>query len=226
MAEQNAVSLDDKSVELSLFERYKGKEDQTDRIVVVSKALLRGNSHWFNNRTFRCLTENPEKPAICCEKLGAPTQKFAMVVFHYTADKAGEITDSTKCQGVLKIWLLTESRYQELSGIHKQWPLLDGGFDRPQHDLLITCTEEQYQRMTIKPTATAHWKSKDTWYNAITQRVEKAKDHLGRSLGKKLPEKDVKEILGLSVPATPPTAAPGDIDLTDILDEKKDPAIE
>jgi len=223
MADQpeSVVTLGDAKVELSTLDRYKGRKGATDRIVLVSKTLLRGNSHWFNSRTFRCLTENPESPAICCEKLGAPTQKFAMVIFHYTADQAGEIVDPAKCQGVLKIWVLTESKYQELSGVHKQWPLLDAGFDKPQHDLLIVCTEEQYQRMTLTPTPTTHWKSKEAWYKTITTRVNLAKDRLAMALGKRLPETEVKEILGITVPTLPPTKSAGDIDLSDLVDEPK-----
>jgi len=223
----NDVTFGDRNVELNTLDRYKGKKGQVDRIVLLSKSLLRGNSHWFNNKTFRCLTEDPSKPAICCEKLGAPNQKFGVVILHYQADGEGNIVDESKCPGTLKIWVLTESKYQELSGVHKQWPLLDSGFDKPQHDLLIACTEEQYQRMTITPCPKAHWKSREAWYKALLLRVDKSKDRLALSVGKKLPESEVLEILGLAVqtaagtPGQPPTQGPGDIDLSDILADGK-----
>jgi len=215
------ITLGDKRVEIITLDRYKGRKGQKDRIAVVGRTLLRGNTHYFNNSSFRCLTTDPKDLAVCCVKLGPATQRFAVVVFHYAADADGEILAPEKCSGTLKVWLLSETRYDELNTLQKQWPLMDGGCGKPQHDLIIKCTEEQYQKMTIMPAPVAHWKTKEEWYNVISGKAEQAKFKMRLALGKKLSLEEVKELLmGPAASANPvPTQTSADINLSDVLEK-------
>lgn len=212
------VTLGDKTVELSTFERYKGRKGQTDCLAVISTALMRAFVHWHNNKGFRCLSK-PENRAVCCKNLGDPEQKFGLVLFQYVVDQDGNYVDEAKLQGKPRLWIISETRYEELSNIHRKWPLLDAGFISPQHDLIVKCTEENYQRMTFTPCPKAHWKQKQTWYDAVKGKEAKAREKLKTALGRNLTELEVMELIGASTPQQPgSTANAGDIDLSDVLD--------
>lgn len=212
------VSLGDKRVEIASFDRYKGRKNETDMVGVISATLLRAYTH-YKDKTFRCLS-TPESRGICCEQLGEPTQRFGLVLFHYTADNKGDLIDQTKCSGKIKLWVISEAKYEELSALDKKWPLLDRGYGQPQHDMVIRCTEEQYQRMSITPCPSAHWKSKESWFKAIKDKEKKAKDRLKLALGRTMTVEEVMSLLGASIPSqTGGTEKAGDIDLSDILDE-------
>lgn len=213
------VELGDKRVELSSFDRYKGRKGVTDCISIISSSLLRTFSHFASNKSFRCLS-TPEKRACCCEGAGEPSQKFGLVLFKYATLDNGDLVDSSKCAGKVMLWIISEARYEELSALDKKWPLLDRGFAEKQHDLLIKCTEEQYQKMNFTPCPTAHWKSKEPWYKALKDKERKGRDKLKTAMGRQMTELEIMELLGVSIPQqTGGTDKAGDIDLGNILDE-------
>lgn len=215
------VTLGDKNVETSQFDRYKGHKGVTDRITILSSKLIRGYNYYIEGKktTFRA-PENPEVLALCKKHLGEPTQKFALTLFKYLTDQDGALLDDTKCQGKVMLWSISESRYEELSAISKSWPLMDNGFNEPQSDLMVKCTEEQFQRMSFTPTPTAHWKSKQSWYDALKAKEAKSHERLRMTLGRQLTDLQIMELLGTSVPSqTGGTDRAGDVDLSDVLDD-------
>lgn len=215
------VTFGDKAVETSTFDRYKGVKGRTDRIAILSAKLLRGNRYYHERKktSFRA-PENEEVLALCKAQLGEPEQRFALTLFHYNTDEDGNLLDDAKCSGKVKIWQISESRYEELSGLAKEWPLLDGGAEASQHDLIIKCTEEQYQRMSFKPTKDAHWKKKEAWYNALKSKEQAAQKRLRESIGRTLSDQEILDLLGVSPQsATGGTQNASDIDLSDVLDD-------
>lgn len=220
--EEGTVTFGDKTVELSTFERYKGRKGQKDCITIIAGSLLRAHQHWHNQKGFRCLS-TLENRAECCKQLGEPEQKFGIVLFQYTVDQEGNYVDPTKCQGKVRLWVISETRYEELTNLHRRWPLLDGGFGTKQHDILVNCTEEGYQKMTFTPTPEAHWKTKQNWYDALKAKEIKAREKLKLALGRSLTELEVMELLGTSESKsqTGSTNNAGDIDLSDVIDDVK-----
>lgn len=218
---KDQVSLGDKNVDIQQFERYKGRKGQTDRIGFVSKTLLRGWRFYVEAKraSFRAPTD-PVTLKRVTDVLGQPEQRFALVLFHYATDDKGALLDEAKCAGKLKLWVLSEARYLEISNLAREWPLLDSGPDGAQHDLMVTCTEEKYQRMQFQPTKNAQWKTKPNWYEAISEKAKSATAKLPLALGRQLNDAEIIELLGLA-PATGvapgSTAHAGDIDLSDIV---------
>lgn len=220
MSTQEQVGFGDKNVETSTFDRYKGVKGRTDRIAIISSKLIRGYRYYHEGKktSFKS-PENPELLALVKAQLGEPEQRFALTLFHYTTDDSGQLLDESKCQGKVKIWQISESRYEELSTMHKSWPLLDTGFGEKQYDLIIKCTEEQYQRMTFTPAPTAHWKSKESWYNALKSKEGAAQAKARASIGRQLSDQEVMDLLGVSVKSqTGSTANSSDLDLSDVMD--------
>lgn len=218
------VGLADKRVEVTTYDRYKGRLNEIDRVAILSTNLVRAYTHYNNAapkgqpKVIRCLS-TPEHRAVCCDALGEPTQRFGMVLFKYNVDAQGGLYDAEKLQGKLMFWSISETRYEELSTVHKAWPLLDGGQEAKQMDLMIRCTEESYQKMTFTPCPEAHWKKKELWYKTMKSREAKAKERLKSVLGKQMTEDEMKQMFNTGAPLLPPTAAPGDVDLSDVLDE-------
>lgn len=222
--QDEAVSLNDSRVHISTYERYKGRKGITDRLGIVSTALLQAHTYFYeapNQKTLFRAPKDPNTLAFVKSVLGEPTQRFGVLLFHYTTDENGELIDDTKLRGKLKIWVISESRYQELGQLDKQWKLLDEGFDKPQYDFTAKCTEEQYQRMTFTPCPNAFWKRKQQWYDYVKTEEKKAKERLRWALGKQLKDPEIMALLGNRSGASPTTAgdAVGDIDLSDIVGE-------
>lgn len=217
----DSVGLNDKSVDIQTYDRYKGRKGVTDRIAIISASLIRARVHYHDakKKSFKCLSTS-EKQAACCKAMGEPDQKFGLVIFQYLTDENGNQLTEEKLSGKLKLWVVSDSRYSELSQIHKEFPLLDGGLPNPQFDMTIKCTEEQYQRMTFTPCREAFWKKKEDWYNAIKLKEAKARPRLIKAMGSDLTELEVMDLLEIDTsPAHSPSAAgSGEIDVGDILD--------
>lgn len=211
------VTFGDKSVELSRFDRYKGRKGETDRLAFVGDKLIAAHFHFHNNRGYRCSSTKTKK-AICCDHLGEPEQRFGIAVFKYSSTEDGKIADTGKLSGKVMVWNLTESRYSELTGINSSWPLMDAGFDQKQHDLIAKCTEEKFQRMTFTPAPEAHWKTKKTWYDTIKTRSNTASADLRKHFGRVVTDEQWNEIIGLAPKGTPTggTANAGDVDLSEL----------
>lgn len=227
LPQDDNVSLADKNVETSQFDRYKGVKGRVDRIAVISTKLIRGYRcyHPGKKRSFRAPKSAEVLEAV--KKAGIlPEQRFGLILFHYLTDDNGNLLDQEKIQGKVKTWVISEARYEELSNIHRSWPLLDldpngnAGFAVKQNDLQIRCTEEQYQRMNFTPMPEAHWKKKEKWYKALKEKADQALPKLKLAIGKEIPDVEIMEIIGAALPSqTGGTQNAGDIDLSDVIDD-------
>lgn len=223
-APEDVVALGDKRVETSTFDRYKGRKGVTDRIAFISSSLIRTYTFYYegNNqkRTFRAPT-NPETLAFVKKQLGEPDQKFGLLLFHYTTDDNGELLTPEKLSGKVKLWVWSEARYDEIVALNRQWPLMDTGFDGKQYDLQVKCTEEQYQRMNFTPCPSAHWKTKQTWYDTIKAKEPKALPRLRQALGRQMTDQEIMGLLGGAGNGVAPasTDAAGEVDLSDVIDD-------
>jgi hypothetical protein len=214
-----AVGFNDPKVELSNFPKYQGRKGNTDRVAFVCMTLQRARVHYHNNQSFRCLSTD-DQLSVCCKHLGEAPQRFGLILFHYKTDDAGDLQDEKKLSGTMKFWVISESRYSELSAIAKKYPLLDGGATERQVDLNLTCTEEKFQKMTIMPCPEAHWKKSATWYEKLSVQAQKAVERLKKTMGRTLTEDEVCDLLNVAQPvgAGVTMTSNADVDIEDILD--------
>lgn len=220
--EMDRVTLGDKRVEVQTYDRYKGRKGVTDRLALISPTLVRVNTHFIDTkkRRYRCIS-TPQKKGVCCLNIGAPDQNFGLVLFQYTTDEGGNLLTEEKLSGRIKLWVISESRYAELSTIHKEYPLIGTDFASPLVDLAVKCTEENFQRMTFTPCKEAFWKRKKEWYDKVMELEDKARQKLTKALGQELSELEFLQVLGIDTgPAgAPPTGASSTIEVSDILGE-------
>lgn len=210
-------SFDSKDAQVTTFDRYSGRTGCVDRLAFVGSTITRAFVHFHGGKGFRCLS-GKDKKAICCETVGAPEQKFGLVVFHYRTDERGALIDANRCSGSLKLWTFSENRFAGLRDIAREWPLLDRGADAEQVDLLVKCTDDKWQRLEINPCREAHWKKKAEWYQAIHDRLGRATEKLQALIGKTREESEVREILGIATPLAQTSGGAGEVDLSDVLD--------
>lgn len=216
----DAVVLGDKRVEISSFDRYKGRKDYTDRVALIWPTLTRAYVYFHNKRLIRAPKE-PDLLALMRKHLGEPQQRFGVPIFRYATAQDGSLLEPAKCQGKVMLWGITERRFEDLTKINQAWPLLDSGFDEKQLDLSITCKEENFQNFTMQPLPEAHWKKKENWYKAIVARAKLAQDKMSIVLGRHLTRDEILQTLGAG-PMSPPTGGTenaADIDLSDVIDE-------
>ena len=93
-------------------------------------------------------------------KIGPPRRQFAARILRYKTDQVGNLPRGGDLSFWLEIWLFDNRKYRTLQGILKEW----GGEDRAnisEHDIAITCTDQQYQNMTLQPLKNAIWKTKE-----------------------------------------------------------------
>jgi len=220
MSGPEEVTLGDKRVEILSVDRYKGRKNIVDRVGIISSSLIRRLTFFHegaSKKTTFIAPENPQTLELVKKQLGEPVQKFGLLLFHYVTDDKGALFDDTKLKGKIKAWPISETRYEELSGIHGKWPLMDAGFDQKSYDLEIKCTEEQFQRMSFTPCPESHWKKKQEWYKYIKDREPKAREYLLRAIGRKMTDAEILELLGAAIPSqTGGSDRAGDIDISDI----------
>lgn len=218
--EMERVTLADKRVEVQTYDRYKGRKGVTDRLALISPTLVRVTTHFIETkkRRYRCIT-TPTKKGVCCQHVGAPDQNFGLVLFQYTTDELGSLLTEEKLSGRLKLWVISESRYAELSTIHKEYPLIGTDFAAPMVDLTVKCSEENFQRMNFTPCKEAFWKRKKEWFDKVMDLEDKARSKLTKALGQELTELEFLQALGIDsgTPGTAPTIASSTIEVSDIL---------
>lgn len=226
---EDTVTLGDRRVEITNYDRYKGRKGETDRIAFLSNNLIWRKTWYVEGRgsndrgsLIKDPGENTDLGQLIRKHLGEPEQRFGLVLFHYKADENGVPDNPDKCSGKPKLWVISESRYAQLSNIHNEFPLLaPSEADGSQHDLIIRCQEEQFQRMEFQATAKqAHYRKKDKWVETIMKKVPKAEEQLKKAMGRDYTEDEVKQLLGISSGSATPTQGSSDeLDLDDVIDE-------
>lgn len=91
----------------------------------------------------------------------APRRKFALHMLEYRT-KPGTYEPSNPFTVEHKVWVLTERNFAKLQELNKEWG------DLSKHDLLIECTNEQFQQIDIQVAPKAAYReSKETATTAL-----------------------------------------------------------
>ncbi len=208
------VGFDD--VQTSTFPKYQGVQGQTDRIAVLSRKLKRSYSYYVEDANTRFRVDR-SPPSWITNKLGQPEQKFALVFFKYATDEDGEILTPDKLKGKLCIWVFSEQKFDQVKPKFKRYPLMNG--QENQVDLLIACTDSQWQKMDFDVADSAHWRSKPEWIDALNSKVDDALKRADFFLGARRSDEEIKQVLGIVSGSSPAGASDADVDLGDVLAE-------
>lgn len=193
--------------------RYKGETGVTDRIALVWFAVDDdGNPKMSKEdeprikRDFIHYLEDLGYVSDCpylTQKRGQPKIRLGTAIVVYKTDNDGEFPKdgegNPQFSGFdVMTWEFGRDKYKSLSKIHKQFPLT-------YHDVLVTCEDSNYQRMSFTPCAgEAVWRKNPKLRQKVLDKVEEIKDQI--SLGREVPVERLREYFGEDDIATPEVA--------------------
>jgi len=137
--------------------RWKGEKDRTYRFSFINwQGLETGKPdldqpaprfvgaqiHYLPNVGY-FLNKGPEYTKIAGEP---PKTRIATAIVVWPTDNKGQIDKGRLNSGdaEVRVWLFSGDKYAQLKQIHAEFPL-------GQHDINVTCTDPQYQKITITP---------------------------------------------------------------------------
>jgi len=145
------TDFNDGSVKMFDFENYKGVKGRTDRIgILFPEMIAAARTHFVPDGGYvLCQSEFKEvggndvivRMAPCCEKLREPRKRFAAMIIQYRTDKDGNLLKPLSYD--LKVWTFGPDKYIELRSLNAEFPLA-------AHDLRLTCTDDNFQKLTIQ----------------------------------------------------------------------------
>jgi len=156
---------------------------------------------------------------------GAPKQAVATIVVVWPTDKKGTLNSASFSKGTdyeVMPWVFSSERYDQLKNRHVEWPL-------SEHDLILSCTDTQYQKMDISP-------AKDNLLRklvesdkdkaraisvAIMEQVQKIESSIRTDLARDLTLEQLREKLGGST-ASPVTGGAAEENVDELLDNLLD----
>lgn len=171
---------DGKLVSGGRSEKYKGKKNQTDRIAFVwvyrdangNPCLGEKDTPKFkmvNYHYVPSLGYIMAKGDFTTQRFGPPKRRIGTFVLKYKTDRQGTLlkdaNGSPQIDFDILEWQLGEDKYRLLASIHEEFPLCG-------HDLKVTCTDEQFQKLSFAPCAgQAIWQRNEAVRNRVLERV-------------------------------------------------------
>jgi hypothetical protein len=197
MSDFIGFGLNDKEVlNNGQLERYKGKEGQVDRISLVwfymdedgNPRMGDGDTPKFARASYHYvpgLGYILPKGEFTAKKFGAPKTRLATYIVKYRTDRSGK--PQAPFEYELMEWQFGPDKFQLLSNINDEFPLV-------KHDIKVTCSGEQYQKLSFTATAgEALWKKNEEFRAEILRKVA---EHGEMSLARDVSIEEIKNSLG------------------------------
>lgn len=223
----------DEGISGGKIDRFKGKEGETVRASFVwfplgedgvpnlaapSPRFVGAARHYIAGVGY-VLAKGPEMVRLA----GGPAKKtVATILAFWPTDRKGEIDKDRLARGDVDVkpWLFSEAMYDQLKAANAEWPF-------GAHDLKISCTDSQYQKMTLTSCRESMYAKTLASDKDLAVRTRKAildqVDHISRNISGLIAQdvsvEKVREKLGGSPAASvaPETAAAVDDMLNDLL---------
>ena len=157
------------------LEKYRANSDKTDRIAFLTQKVIPIKYHYIDGHG-SILCDNKT----CCKMLDEPSVRYLFPICVYQTDTDGRVT-GRKIE--LKILSASAELYKNIITIHNGL-MPQGGITHT--DLLVTCSDTQYQKLALIPCGAPLWRRSsnvaqflaDKWkehgseaYKAIAKRV-------------------------------------------------------
>lgn len=204
-----ADSDDIKSVK---FKSFKGKAGETVRAAFVyedPKKMFKGAKIHYNNRYFLCKSDDKTgKKEICCThnyKGNKPKWRVGGVLIIYTMSQDGKKLESWKVEP----WIFSETMYSKLKTANREFPL-------DSHDIMLTCTNEDFQNIDVQSCSASLWTSKDEFKEKVLSAARPFIDEVADNIASDLTVTEIRELMGTDTPGTDDAAE--DVNLDDVVD--------
>jgi hypothetical protein len=183
--------------------RFKGVEGQVSRVSILTV------DEWYFVKThflpkfgnLYCFEST------CCESGDAAVRYLAPIV-EYATDREGNLIQAPF---TIKYLSLADDAYNNLIMMSKSFPL-------NQIDLIITCQDTKYQKLTYQPACApgqAVWLQNEGFKNAVWTKYQSLKKHILRSFAKRLGKTQAEceatyaRVINQNQVSSPSEASPG-----------------
>lgn len=205
MSDIETFAFDNDDIKGGLYDKYKGVKNEVHRAGIVytdPKAMFAGSKIHFKDRFFLC------KNGTCCEKLGPPKWRMGAVLIKYGTDKTGNVKKPFSYE--LYPWLFSEQTYIKLKNVNSEYPLAN-------HDIKISCTNEQYQHLDISPCRESIWTAKEELKKQVISEAKPIWDSIKKSIAMDLSAEEINDLLGINSGASSDPSTK--IDLESVLND-------
>lgn len=201
--ELDFFGFENEDIKGGVFEKYKGKKNQTDRVAIVytdPKAMFAGSRIHFKERFFLC------KKGKCCEVLGPAKWRVGAVLIKYGTDRLGNPKKPLTYEIIP--WIFSEATYIKLKNINAEFLLAT-------HDIKISCSNEDFQHLDIVACSESIWTAQEAFKKSILEQAKPVWENVKRSIASDLSVEEINDLLGLAsgVASDPSTK----IDLDQVL---------
>jgi hypothetical protein len=173
------------------IEKYKASTQKVDRIAFVSKQVMGVKSHYFEGvGSFVCMSVGTKQKK-CCELGGYPAVRYLFPVVVYSTDNEGEIVGK---KVDLKILSAGEDLYKSIITISRGLQT-QGGIDN--FDMLVTCTDDKYQKLTLSPIGQANWRKSPSTCQVVTERWEADGEFAYMAIARKVDDESFAKLMNL-----------------------------
>lgn len=118
----------------------------------------------------------------CCDLLGLPSIRYVYPVVVYDCDKTGKpVTMDLE----LKLLILGKDAYETIKTIH------DMNGDIGKLDIVVTCTDEKYQKCSYTPAGDARWRKSDKLVAMILEKWNTNKKHVLLPVGRVMDKEEI-----------------------------------
>jgi hypothetical protein len=168
------------------IEKYKASTQKIDRIGFVSKQLIGVKSHFLEDAgSILCFGKK------CCEVAGLPQVRYLFPIVIYSTDNEGTIVGK-KIE--LKILTAGEDLYKSIITINRGLAP-QGGIENA--DMLVTCTDDKYQKITLSPIGLAAWKKSASIVQMVQERWASDAEFAYMALARKVDEATFLKLMGM-----------------------------
>jgi len=178
------------------IQKYRGALGVRDVISVVSRKIQVAKAHYQDGvGYFHCFRGS------CCENLGFAKIRYILPIVHYTGDN--------KKYGMpvyLKFLFLAKEAYEE------EFLVMDElREDITKLDILVTCSDEQFQKLNFKEVGPAVWRNSNEIKQVLVNEQPSYKKLITMSVARILDEQTYQNIImgveNQPVQVTPPATA-------------------
>lgn len=166
--------------------KYKASTAKVDRISFLTKKVIALKFHYIQDvGSIVCFGGK------CCEIGGTPQVRYLFPVAVYTSDNEGNISGK---KVELKILSAGDDLYKNIQTINNGLKQ-NGGIDHV--DLLVTCTDDKYQKISLTYAGPATWRKYQPIAQFLSERWKKDGANAYMAIARKCDEASLMKLMGL-----------------------------
>jgi hypothetical protein len=177
------------------IERFKASTTKISRIGFISKKVIGVKYHYHDDcGSIVCFNGK------CCEIIGLPNPRYLFPVVEYSTDNDGNIAGKKLA---LRMLSAGEDLHKTILTINTG-SAASGGIDCV--DLLVTCTDDKYQKLTLTPCGPAAWRMNENIANRLREQWDQDSKFAYMAVARKVDEESFMKMMfgdgGAPVPGT------------------------